>query len=502
MVVTFVTAFIDLEEPNRFLKKENKNVEKSIEHFKRLVEKSGPDINFCVFTSFQKIKDEFKDFKNIYFSNELTSIKDLWVYGVVSTSVSVVSTSVSDDLKLPPRLTDSHDTRNFMILMNSKAEFVNKAIEINPFPKSTHYAWIDFSICHVVKNDLVLKRLYTYSKSSLKDTMLLFPTCWPPQDDYNDKRISEGVYWRFCGGFFIGDKHSLQNFYKTFYQAYFESFLREINTLVWEVNYWAWLEKNKGFNPEWYLADHNDSILMIPSKFLKTYACITTIPPRFESCKKAVNSLLKNDGVDKIFVSVSTFYERFGTVDARTFPTFESDKVILVKNIVDYGPATKYIGALDNELMDENTWLFFGDDDQEYSDDLISRMKNSILFLGAYQNRFQTVRFGSGGIIHGFVGNMFHSSFLKNKLQYFELPPCARFVDDQWMSIFCFFNRIPIFPTMIESYKEIFSVLRYGVYEQVGEESLAALGNRDSKVKELAEYFKVKFLNGGSIVAF
>lgn len=37
--------------------------------------------------------------------------------------------------------------------------------------------------------------------------------------------------------------------------------------MVWEVNYWAWLEGTKGWSPSWFFADHNDSIFHIPVEF-------------------------------------------------------------------------------------------------------------------------------------------------------------------------------------------------------------------------------------------
>ena len=64
----------------------------------------------------------------------------------------------------------------------------------------------------------------------------------------------------------------------------------------------------------------------------------------------------------------------------------------------------------------------------------------------------------------------------------------------------CFQQKIPIFPSGIETYKELFSILRNG-YELVGEESLASLGNRDQKVAELANYFHVVFGPDGVIMS-
>jgi hypothetical protein len=53
-------------------------------------------------------------------------------------------------------------------------------------------------------------------------------------------------------------------------------------------------------------------------------------------------------------------------------------------------------------------------------------------------------------------------------------------------------------PTPINTYQDTFAVLSNG-YEQVGEAALAELGNRDEKVAQLAEHFKVVFIKGGAI---
>ena len=41
----------------------------------------------------------------------------------------------------------------------------------------------------------------------------------------------------------------------------FPEFVETTRRLVWEVNFWAWLEVNSDWNPQWYSADHNDTIL-------------------------------------------------------------------------------------------------------------------------------------------------------------------------------------------------------------------------------------------------
>jgi hypothetical protein len=94
----------------------------------------------------------------------------------------------------------------------------------------------------------------------LPDKCMLVPGCWSKYDNINIGHVTECINWRFCGGFFIGDKDSILKF-DSLYKTKFPEFTQTYNKLVWEVNFWAWLEVNSDWKPQWYAADHNDSIL-------------------------------------------------------------------------------------------------------------------------------------------------------------------------------------------------------------------------------------------------
>jgi hypothetical protein len=92
------------------------------------------------------------------------------------------------------------------------------------------------------------------------------PGCWNFKCE-NIEALKDSICWRFCGGFFMGDKNSLTSFYHVSI-SHFEEFLKISEKLVWEVNYWAWLEASGYISPIWYLADHNDTIIDIPSQVI------------------------------------------------------------------------------------------------------------------------------------------------------------------------------------------------------------------------------------------
>ena len=62
----------------------------------------------------------------------------------------------------------------------------------------------------------------------------------------------------------------LANFFKCIYKAKNVYYLLELlfkhkfNKIIWEVNFWAWLESNTNCSMQWYSSDHNDRLLDLP----------------------------------------------------------------------------------------------------------------------------------------------------------------------------------------------------------------------------------------------
>lgn len=231
MTVTFVSAFLNLNE-NRPV---DKSVERHIELFNSL---QSTGIRFHLFLS-----PEYRG--RVALQNgviEYVRLEDLETYKNAPNG-------------LPEHRNADHDTRNFLILMNSKTELVRRAIQ-SYMHESDHYAWIDFGIAYIFRTPQVANRhLLEISNTDYPNTCLYVPGCW-------DSRTSflERVSWRFCGGFFLGDKASILEMNKL-HSTHFKA----LPHLSWEVNVWAWLEANANFTPSWYKADHDDSILDVPN---------------------------------------------------------------------------------------------------------------------------------------------------------------------------------------------------------------------------------------------
>jgi hypothetical protein len=96
---------------------------------------------------------------------------------------------------------------------------------------------------------------------------------WSTTDPIAD--ITDRIHWRFCGGFFWGDVASLETLYALYTEA-LPLFLETYGTLVWEVNLWAWLEGSSTWRPRWYLADHDDSLIRVPTDPLAI--CVAHVP--------------------------------------------------------------------------------------------------------------------------------------------------------------------------------------------------------------------------------
>lgn len=249
MSLTFVTSYIKIYNEDYDI---SKSFQKRSEFFLKLADTG---INICVFCS-PEFKEQFQEICKKYNNIRLLEIISCYELKFLQINKNITI--------LPERRNFIKDTEYYMYLMNSKIDFVKKTIDINPF-SSKYFAWFDFSLPYIFKDiDKTIQRIKLISQYNYINFFLTFPGCWNLKvNDINF--IKNNICWRFCGGFFLGDKESLIKFYDLSIDN-FNEFLTQTNTLVWEVNYWAWLETNKNFNPIWYSADHNDTIVNIPEE--------------------------------------------------------------------------------------------------------------------------------------------------------------------------------------------------------------------------------------------
>jgi hypothetical protein len=246
--LTYVTAFIDIyadEQVKDFIKKPNAM---RYETFRQLAKTKIPIVVFLDPVS-AKAVEEFQDECNLHIIpicyQELITYKD--IYDLT--------------LDLPGSRCPKKDTVEFMTIMHAKSEFMKRAKDRNPF-HTNHFAWMDFSLAYVFKDPTSSnKYLQELCYKQFQPTLYVVPGCW--QKNVGISYLFQAINWRFCGGFYVADKDSIENFYNL-YRTHFRRIIKEKGKMFWETNFWAILEIDHGWSPTWFAADHNDSICRIP----------------------------------------------------------------------------------------------------------------------------------------------------------------------------------------------------------------------------------------------
>ena len=152
------------------------------------------------------------------------------------------------------------DTFEHLILTHLKVEFLQRAIE------NEIRCWIDPHICHLFSENVenVVNYLnYLSQQKYTNEPFLALPGCWDPKDSTHPVDFNT-VCWRFCSNFMIGDATSIRGLH-TLYKHFYPTLLKEKNTMTWDMNFLAQLESEGVFNPKWYKANHDASIVRIPT---------------------------------------------------------------------------------------------------------------------------------------------------------------------------------------------------------------------------------------------
>lgn len=259
MPTTFVTAFMNIYETPF----QNKDLEWRFAQFRKLCQTGIPIVAFCS----RDCEDYFRTNILTQYPNvlllDILDLSDTWTYK----TYEKVQKDTDNSVELPNTRNDAKDTKEYLLLMNAKTEYIVRAIEQNPY-QSSHFAWIDFNIFHIFvgKEGFVTDHLRNISQRELQPYFLSFPGCWTKEQVVEDY-LTNDICWRWCGGFIIGSADRMLELHKT-YTDHFETFLREKHRLVWEVNFWAYLELKYGLCVIWYPGDHNESILMFDARFM------------------------------------------------------------------------------------------------------------------------------------------------------------------------------------------------------------------------------------------
>lgn len=162
---------------------------------------------------------------------------------------------------LPPQRNITKDTAAYLTLQNTKPDFLLHVKSQSPDTIAT-FVWIDAGICKVLPSaSTLLPRLQSRLLSDVtfpSDKIRIPGPGW--SRSANVHRLTDGIWWRFCGGIVIVPAGLVEQF-ATECRWGCQSLQEQTGRQTWEVNVWTYLEACGRIPVELVPGDHNDSIL-------------------------------------------------------------------------------------------------------------------------------------------------------------------------------------------------------------------------------------------------
>lgn len=103
-----------------------------------------------------------------------------------------------------------HETPLYIILNNNKFDFIENAININPF-HSSHFIWMDFGINHVAQNTEEIHKWITNIPDKIKQLCIN-----PYIENVVEKEFFQCIYHHTAGGLFSGSSNNLLKYSELF----------------------------------------------------------------------------------------------------------------------------------------------------------------------------------------------------------------------------------------------------------------------------------------------
>lgn len=176
------------------------------------------------------------------------------VIGVPLEIFELYSLAMKYNGELPSGRTPAKDTKEFYSIMNTKIEFILRALDLC---EDDTLIWIDFGILKIVKNkERFINKLRLINNT--KFNKITMPGCW----SYGRQHSVDQVHWRFCGGFFAIPRQYVATFYQHSKNVLTDFCSMPQYKLTWETNVWSIIEMYAAKDIiDWYFADHDDSIV-------------------------------------------------------------------------------------------------------------------------------------------------------------------------------------------------------------------------------------------------
>lgn len=157
--------------------------------------------------------------------------------------------------ELPSGRTPEKDTKEFFSLMNTKIEFIKRAMD---FCEDETLIWIDYGILKIVKDQTrVLEKLKEVNGRVFKK--MTIPGC----HSFGRHFTVEHVNWHYCGGLIIIPKSYVLTFYNHCKHVLIDFCTLPQYKLTWETNTWYVVSAcSERDNIVWIQADHNDTMFL------------------------------------------------------------------------------------------------------------------------------------------------------------------------------------------------------------------------------------------------
>lgn len=169
---------------------------------------------------------------------------------------------VDEITQLPNTDNPAKDTKEFMMVMWSKNEYMREAAILNSF-NTDHFVWVDFGIRYVCKGssdqDFIDKLDNLKQPITAPADKIRIGGIWNPNLIYNVD-VMTGICWFFAGGVFGGSTGAIMLFSEEM-RAFCNELVTVHNRAIWEVNVWYLIYKKHPELFDIYPASHNETLL-------------------------------------------------------------------------------------------------------------------------------------------------------------------------------------------------------------------------------------------------
>ncbi len=195
----------------------------------------------------------FMDRVNINIFNEYQNEKTIFI---VFEKEDMLMWNIAGSTRLPSVRDKQKDTKENMMHLNTKTEWMRRAIEIDPF-NTADFIWIDFGISHMIGDlDAVPKLITRMGRTKTISDKIRIPQIWT---HFDTGTLLDQISCFFIGCVFGGNKKTLIKFNQLANDMFRKVVVMEY--IIWEVNVWYLVYMQNKHMFDMYISDHDISML-------------------------------------------------------------------------------------------------------------------------------------------------------------------------------------------------------------------------------------------------